>query len=58
MLYVADHADGGRRRALILDAVLARTVPALSGMQNLVDRRGQSRRWTAYRYGVYVVWMR
>jgi hypothetical protein len=45
------------RRALILDQVLAREVAGLTGMPHLADSHGRARRWTAYRYGVYLAWM-
>jgi hypothetical protein len=43
--------------ALILDARLAHAVHKLSGMPNLV-RAGRPVPWTAYRYTVYLHWMR
>ena len=42
---------------LILDNLTARVVADVSGLPHLVDRRGRSERWTAYRYGVYLDWM-
>lgn len=57
LLYAADHRAAGPRRALILDRVIARTVAHLCGMPYLVDSRGRSQRWSAYRYGTYLAWM-
>ena len=55
LLYFADSSQP--RRALILDQVLAGEVADLSSMSKLVDSRGSARRWTEYRYGVYLAWM-
>lgn len=53
LLYFADPS----RRALILDNRLAWIVHELSGIENLVDKRGRSKRWTRWRYAVYLAWM-
>jgi hypothetical protein len=29
----------------------------LTSMHYLVDSRGRARRWTGYRYGVYLAWL-
>lgn len=55
LLYFADAARP--QGALILDQVLSREVADLTGMPHLVDSRGRTRRWTGYRYGVYLAWM-
>jgi hypothetical protein len=55
LLYFANSSQP--RRALILDQVLAREVAGLSSIPNLVNSRGEARRWTKYRYGVYLAWM-
>jgi hypothetical protein len=55
LLYFSDSSQP--RRALILDQVLAREVAGLTRMPHLVDSRGRARRWTEYRYGVYLAWM-
>jgi len=33
-------------------------ITQLTGMEHLIDGRNRSERWTAYRYGVYLAWMR
>lgn len=54
LLYFADP----ERRALILDNRMARIVHQLSDMEHLVNKGRASERWTAWRYGVYLAWMR
>lgn len=56
-LYFAD-AGSVPGSALILDNLTATAVGAISGLPNFVNRRGGSVRWTAYRYGVYLAWMK
>lgn len=56
LLYFAD-TPGATGSALILDNQTAWMVTQLSGMEHLIDERNRSERWTAYRYGVYLVWM-
>jgi hypothetical protein len=58
MLYFAGAEAAVGCPPLILDALLARQVHALTGMQYLVDRRGRAQRWSAWRYGVYLAWMK
>jgi hypothetical protein len=55
-LYFADTASGPWK-ALILDQRVAREVADLSRMPHFVNRAGKARRWTAFRYGVYLAWM-
>lgn len=57
LLYFAGEDVEVGRRPLILDALLARQVHALTGMEYLVDRRDRALRWGAWRYGVYLAWM-
>ena len=56
LLYFADTSSAAGS-ALVLDNLTARVVANVSGLPHLVDRRGRSGRWTAYRYGVYLAWM-
>jgi hypothetical protein len=56
LLYFA-HTGSAPGSALILDNLMATAVAAISGLPNFVNRRGGSRRWTKYRYGVYLAWM-
>jgi hypothetical protein len=60
LLYFADpdNADGSGAGALILDNVLANRVHDLSGMPHVVAPNGRSEPWTAFRYAVYLHWMR
>lgn len=54
-LYFADQV-GGRGRALILNKKVAIRLQELTQMPCLVDSQRRSRRWTAYRYAVYLAW--
>ena len=56
LLYFA-HTGPAPGSALILDNLTATAVAAISGLANFVNKRGGSRRWTEYRYGVYLAWM-
>lgn len=56
LLHFAD-TPSAADSAVILDNLTARVVADVSGLPHLVDRRGRSERWTAYRYGVYLAWM-
>jgi len=58
LLYFA-HPRSAPGSALILGNLTATVALArLSGLPNFVARRGSSRRWTEYRYGVYLAWMK
>jgi hypothetical protein len=57
LLYLAG-APGEARGALILDNQTAWMVAKLSSMEHFVNKRNQSERWTTWRYGVYIAWMR
>jgi hypothetical protein len=56
LLYFANTSGEGLI-ALILDHQMARIVRRLSGIRYLVTGGRNYRRWTAYRYGVYLAWM-
>jgi hypothetical protein len=56
LLYFA-HTGPAPGSALILDNLTATAVAAITGLPNFVSRHSGSRRWTEYRYGVYLAWM-